>query len=76
MIHSESHQMFYDGVNIFRLGIVYFFLQNCYVCFNGSFTCSAFNNFVSSSSIEEYLPLNVDFEPHRPVELTGVYNYG
>jgi len=53
-----------------------FFLQNCYVCFNGSATSTAFNNFVSPPSIEEYLPLDVDFEPYRPVELTGVYNYG
>ncbi len=76
MIRSESHQMFYNGVLIFRLGIVCFFLQNCYVCFNGSTTSSTFNNFVPPPTIAEYLPLNVDFEPYYPIELTGVYNYG
>jgi hypothetical protein len=76
MIHSELHQIFYNGVHIFHLGIVCFFLQNCYVCFNGSTASSAFKNFVSPSFIAEYLPLDVDFEPYHPVELTGVYNYG
>jgi hypothetical protein len=76
MIRSESHSMLDDGIHIFRLGIVCFLLQNCYVCFNGSTTCSAFNNYVSPPSIAEYLPLEANFEPYRPVELTGIYNYG
>ena len=76
MIREEQHHLLHDGVNVFQLGIVCFLIQNCHVCFNGSTTGSTFNNTVLPPSIEDYLPIDVDFEPHRPVELTGFYNYG
>jgi hypothetical protein len=33
------------------------------------------DNIVMPPTIEDYLPINVNFEPHHPVDLTGIYNY-
>ncbi len=72
MIRDEQHQLLHDGYNIFQLGIVCFLSQNCHVCFNGSTTVTTFNNIVMLPAIEDYLSINVNFEPHRPVDLTGI----
>lgn len=75
MNREQNHHMFYNGESVFRLGIVCFLLLKCDTCFNGSPTSTLFDNF-PAPSIAEYLPVDIDFEPYHPVELTGEYNYG
>ena len=75
MIHGEELLHVYNnGEEVFRLGIVCFFLKNCYICFNGSPTNSIFES--SPPSLEEYLPLDEELEIYERVVLNGKNNNG
>ncbi len=71
---EELLHLYTNGEQVFQLGIVCFFLKNCYVCFNGSTTTSMFGT--TAPNIDEYIPLDEDIDPYVPVPLDGVYNYG
>ncbi len=66
MIRDEQHQLLHDGCNIFQLGLVFF----CKIV-----VFALTDNIVIPPTIEDYLPINVNFEPYHPVDLTGIYNY-
>ena len=66
--------LFNNGEEVFQLGIVCFFLKNCYICFNGSTTNTMFGT--EPPIIDEYLPLEEVIPPYVPVPINGVYNYG
>jgi hypothetical protein len=74
MIREENKHLYRNGERVFRLGIVCFFLKNCYICLNGSTTNAMFHT--TPPSLEEYLNIDEVLEPYQPVELTMDYNYG
>ena len=57
----RQHQIFRGGNSAYRLGIVCFFILNCYTCFNGSPCNSMFDS--TPPTIESYLPLDKDLQP-------------
>ena len=71
---SGDHQLLRNGEHIFRIGIVCFFLKNCYVCLNGSTTNTLFSS--SPPALEEYIPVDEELEPYVPAPFGENYNYG
>ena len=58
-----------DGATKRQLGVVTFFLYNCYMCFRGNGANTVYNTV--PPSIAEYLPLDEHFEA-APTELEGL----
>jgi hypothetical protein len=72
---KELLQLYRNGEEVFQLRIVCFFLENCYVCFNGSTTTSMFGTI--APTIDEYLPFHEEIQPYVPAPINDVvYNSG
>jgi hypothetical protein len=74
MIREGNKQLYRNGLSVFRLGIVCFFLKSCYIYLSGSTTNAMFNT--THPSMEEYLNVDEVIEQFQPVELTMDFNYG
>jgi hypothetical protein len=65
-------KIFRDATLAYRLGVISFFILNCYTCLNGSPCNSMFNSF--APSIQEYLPLDEELV-HYDENDAIIYNF-
>ncbi len=73
LFESKRHfKIFRDATSAYRLGVIGFFILNCYTCLNGSACNSIFDSF--APTIQEYLPLDDDLAPYVE-EDDLVYNF-
>ncbi len=73
LFESKRHfKIFRDATSAYRLGVIGFFILNCYTCLNGSACNSIFDSF--APTIQEYLPLDEDLAPYVE-EDDLVYNF-
>jgi hypothetical protein len=57
-------KLYNDGQLSYRLGIICFFILNCYTCLNGSACNSMFNT--TPPSLQEYIPLEEELQHYVP----------
>jgi hypothetical protein len=55
-------KIFHDVTLAYHLGVISFFILNCYTCLNGSPCNSMFNSF--APTIQDYLPLEENLVPY------------
>ena len=65
-------QLYNDGQLSYRLGVISFFILNCYTCLNGSACNSMFNT--TPPNLQDYLPLDEVLEEYVPNN-DIVYNF-
>ena len=73
MIKENDHHLFNNGEHTFRLGIVCFFLKNCYVCLNGSTTNTMFD--VDPPTLEQYLPIDEELIEYIQIPFAEDYQF-
>jgi hypothetical protein len=59
---NDTSKFFCDETSAYRLGVIGFFILNCYTCLNGLACNSIFDSF--APTIQEYLPLDEDLVPY------------
>ena len=69
---KRHFKIFRDAPTAYRLGIIGFFILNCYTCFNGSACNSMFDSF--PPTIQEYLPLDEELVPFADDD-NAIYNF-
>jgi hypothetical protein len=55
-------KILWNATLAYRLGVICFFILNCYTCLNGSPCNSMFNSF--APDIQDYLPLDEELVPY------------
>jgi hypothetical protein len=65
-------KIFRDATLAYHLGVISFFILNCYTCLNGSPCNSMFNSF--APSIQEYLPLDEELVHYEENDAI-IYNF-
>jgi hypothetical protein len=65
-------KLFNDGQTAYRLGVVCFFILNCYTCMNGSACNSMFET--TPPTLEQYLPLDEELQLYAPND-NLIYNF-
>ena len=65
-------KLFNDGQTAYRLGVICFFILNCYTCLNGS-ACNAMFD-TTPPSLEQYLPLDEELQVYVPNDAL-LYDY-
>ncbi len=69
---KRQFKIFRDATSAYRLGVIGFFILNCYTCFNGSACNSMFDSFCPT--IQEYLPLDEELVPYIDAD-NAIYNF-
>ncbi len=69
---KRQFKILHDRKLSYRLGLVCFFLLNCYTCLNGSACNSMFNTF--PPTLEQYLPVDEELEKYSDND-DFVYNF-
>jgi hypothetical protein len=64
--------LFNDGQTAYCLGVVCFFILNCYTCMNGSACNSMFETM--PPTLEQYIPLDEELQLYVPNN-NLIYNY-
>ncbi len=60
----RQFKLYNDGQFAYRVGVICFFILNCYTCLNGSPCNSMFNT--EPPSLEEYLPIDENLHHYIP----------
>jgi len=68
----RQFKLFNDGQIAYRVGVICFFILNCYTCLNGSPCNSMFST--EPPSLQDYLPLDEPIHHYVPNDAI-VYNY-
>jgi hypothetical protein len=71
--HTHQTRLYDNAEKAYRLGIVGFFLHNCFTCLKGS----AVNSFFGSMhpTLAQYIPLDENIPPYVPFALNSHYRY-
>ena len=69
---KRHFKIFHDATSAYHLGVIGFFILNCYTCFNGSACNSMFDSL--SPTIQEYLPLDEELIPYEDDDI-AIYNF-